>query len=136
MDPVTVIISALSAGAILALQDTAGKAVKDSYEGLVQLVNRKFSKNPKAKTALNNHKKKPQASRKNLKKALEETKATEDKEILIAAEKLLELISKHNSSISNDLVINGDAQGVIKENWGEVTMNFNQPAKKSSRKKT
>ena len=135
MDPATVILSALSAGAVSAFQDTASAAVKDAYNGLVKLISKKFSKNTKAKAALGNHQKKPKGTHKTLKKALMDTKATEDTDILCAAEKLLDLISKQQAALNYDLIINGDAQGVIQENKGTVTMNFSAPIKKQSRKK-
>jgi hypothetical protein len=42
MEPITLILSALVAGATAALKDTAGKAVKESYEGLKTLIKKKF----------------------------------------------------------------------------------------------
>ena len=42
MEPISLILSALAAGASAALKDTAGKAVKDSYEGLKALIKKKF----------------------------------------------------------------------------------------------
>ena len=34
MDPVSLIVTALTAGAAVALKDTASQAVKDAYDGL------------------------------------------------------------------------------------------------------
>ena len=35
MDPIALILSALTAGAVAALQETVGTAIKDAYKGLV-----------------------------------------------------------------------------------------------------
>ena len=42
MEPISLIIAALVAGATAATKDTAGQAVKDAYEGLKTLIKRKF----------------------------------------------------------------------------------------------
>jgi hypothetical protein len=42
MDPISVIIAALGAGAIAATKDTAGTAVKDAYQGLKTLIKKKL----------------------------------------------------------------------------------------------
>ena len=43
MDPVTLILTALAAGAALGVKDTASAAVKDAYEGLKALVKKRFA---------------------------------------------------------------------------------------------
>ena len=42
MEPISLILTALVAGATAAVKDTAGKAVKDSYDGLKALIKKKF----------------------------------------------------------------------------------------------
>jgi len=42
MDPISLILAALSAGAIAATKDIAGTAVKDAYQGLKTLIKKKF----------------------------------------------------------------------------------------------
>jgi hypothetical protein len=42
MDPISLIIAALGAGAIAAAKDIAGTAVKDTYQGLKTLIKKKF----------------------------------------------------------------------------------------------
>ena len=48
MDPVTLIVTALAAGAVFGLKDTASAAVKDAYAGLKALVKRRFVGRPKS----------------------------------------------------------------------------------------
>ena len=52
MDPISLIIAALAAGAIAGVKDTAGQAVKDAYAGLKALVHRRFAGNRDAEAAL------------------------------------------------------------------------------------
>jgi hypothetical protein len=42
MDPISLIIAALGAGALAGAKDTAGTAVKDAYQGLKTLIKKKF----------------------------------------------------------------------------------------------
>ena len=46
MDPISLIVAALAAGASAAVKDTAGQAVKDAYSGLKALVKRKLGVEP------------------------------------------------------------------------------------------
>lgn len=41
MDPFTLIVTALAAGAVAAAKDTAGQVVKDTYQGLKALIQQK-----------------------------------------------------------------------------------------------
>ncbi|OPF18073.1 hypothetical protein B1L04_19845 [Microcystis aeruginosa KW] len=43
MEPVSLIVTALTAGAVAAAKDTAEKGVKDTYQGLKTLIKRKFT---------------------------------------------------------------------------------------------
>jgi hypothetical protein len=43
MEPVSLIVAALTAGAVAAAKDTAEKGVKDTYQGLKTLIKRKFT---------------------------------------------------------------------------------------------
>ncbi|MCZ8361568.1 MAG: hypothetical protein O9338_01940 [Microcystis sp. LE19-251.1A] len=42
MEPISLILAALAAGAVAAAKDTAGTAVKDAYEGLKALIKKKW----------------------------------------------------------------------------------------------
>ena len=135
MEPVSLIISALTAGAVAALQETAGTAVKDSYQGLVSLVKKKFDKDPKAVAALEGHAEDPSTWQKPLEKSIQESGAMEDKEILEAAQQLLELVQPKKSSPKYDVKIDGDVQGFVQGDNAKVTMTFNKPERKTRRKK-
>ncbi len=135
MDPITLIVSALTAGASAALQETAGTAIKDAYQGLAALLRQKFKKDPKATVALDSHAEDPQTWQKSLEKSIRETGAAEDQEILLAAQKILELAQSQKSSPKYDVTIDGNVQGFVQGDNAAVTMNFNEPAKKQKKKK-
>lgn len=132
MDTINLIMSALTAGATAALQETAGATIKDSYQGLVSLVRKKFNKDPKATAVLKSHAEDPNTWQKPLEKSIQESGALEDKDILIAAQKLLELL---RTAPKYDVTIEGDAQGFVQGDNAKVTMNFNKTERKSRRKK-
>ena len=108
MDPVTLILAALAAGAT----KVAGEAAPDAYRGLKALIRRRFAGNPKAELALVEHEEDPDTYEKPLAKQLEATGAAQDTEILAAARELLRAseqagltqIGKYNVQISGGKV--------------------------------
>ena len=55
MDPITLIVTALAAGAALGVSDTASSAVKDAYAGLKALVKKRFRGKADAELVLAKH---------------------------------------------------------------------------------
>ncbi|MCC6569781.1 MAG: hypothetical protein IT315_11145 [Anaerolineales bacterium] len=134
MEPVTLIVSALTAGATAALQETAGTAIKDAYQGLAGLVRKKFGKDTKAKTALDGSKEDPETWQKPLEKSVQESGIANDKEILGLAQELIKLLKSQNPSSKYNVKIKGSKQIVVGDN-AKVTMNLNeQPRKLKTRK--
>lgn len=89
MDPITLILSALVAGATAAAKETATEAVKDAYHGLKALIQTKFSGRPDAESVLSGYEKKPEVWKEPVKDALTETAADKDDAIIKAAQALL-----------------------------------------------
>ena len=135
MEPISLIISALTAGAMAALQETAGTAIKDAYQGLVALVKKRFGKDPKAVAALEGHAEDPETWQKPLEKSIQESGAVEDMEILKAAQQLLELLQSDKPSPKYNVDISGDVQGFVQGDNAKVTMNFNKPERKKRKNK-
>jgi hypothetical protein len=52
MDPITLIVTALAAGAALGVKDAASSAVKDAYAGLKALVGKRLAGRPDAEVVL------------------------------------------------------------------------------------
>ena len=136
MDPATLVMSALTAGAVAALQETAGTAVKDAYQGLTALMKKKFMKDPKAIVALEGHAEDPQTWQKPLEKSIRDTGAAEDKEILAAARSLLEIVQSQKLLPKYDVAIKGNVQGLVQGDNAQVTMNFEDPAPKRKTRRT
>jgi len=70
MDPVSIILVALAAGAAAAAKDTASQAVKDAYAGLKALVKKRFAGKPQAEIALTEYEKNEDTWQKPLQKSL------------------------------------------------------------------
>ncbi|GBE95409.1 hypothetical protein [Nostoc cycadae] len=94
MEPISIIITALSAGAIAATKETAGVAVKDTYQGLKALIKKKFESQPKAQMVLEEHETDPETYEAPLKKKLTEAGADQDAAIIQAAQALLNQVKE------------------------------------------
>ena len=125
MEPISLIIAALGAGAIAATKDTAGTAVKDAYQGLKALIKKKFETEPKAQMVLEEHETDPETYEAPLKKKLAEAGVDQDQEIIKAAEEVMKKEDpqgfqegKYNTTVS----VQGDVFGVAGTNSGTVNI--------------
>ena len=127
MDSISLIITALVAGATAASKDIAGQAVKDAYKGLKDLIKDKFKSEPKAQMVLEEHETDPEAYEVPLKKKLAEAGADKDEAIIKAAQELLKQekpeefkAGKFNTQIAGDFKgLQGDVSG------GTINQTFN-----------
>jgi hypothetical protein len=110
MDPVTLIVSALVAGAASAAKD-ASNAVKDAYSGLKTLLQRCFQGKPAAEAALAEAETDPGTWEKPLAKAVAEHGS--DEEVLALAQQLLQLLQSQHSDSSSQVVALGDRSVAI-----------------------
>jgi hypothetical protein len=90
MEPLSLIAAALTAGAAAAARDTTGAAIKDGYQSLKALLQKKLMGNQAAMIVLEEHEKDPDTFDAPLKKKLAEAAIDQEAEILRAAETLLE----------------------------------------------
>jgi hypothetical protein len=111
MDAVTLIVSALAAGATTAAQDTASNVVKDAYNGLKTLLQRRFQGKPAAETALAEAETDPDTWKKPLTKAVSEHGS--DEEVLALAQQLLQLLQPQQSVSSSQVVASGNRSVAI-----------------------
>lgn len=94
MEPITTtILTALAAGAAAAGKDTASTAIKDAYQGLKALIQRRFAGKPHADVVLTEHEKEPDTWKKPMEKVLTESEADKDEEIVLRAQELLKLLT-------------------------------------------
>jgi hypothetical protein len=125
MDPISLILTALAAGASTALKDTAGSAIKDGYAALKALVRRRFANAPAADRALQAVESETEPAPAVLKQTLEDTGADRDEELLRAARTLLEQIDPAGAKAGKyNVTISGGKGAVVGDN-ASVTMNFN-----------
>jgi hypothetical protein len=96
MDPITLILSALAAGASDELQDEAKTLVKAAYGKLRDLLGQRFREagTPHAEGTLADYEDDPETYEKGLSKKLTAAGADTDDGILSAAQALLELMGK------------------------------------------
>jgi hypothetical protein len=132
MDPITLILTALGAGAAAGGQAIANDAIKDSYAGLKALITRKFAGKPSAEVALNEHESDPKTWEAPLKKALVQEHVDQDQEIIEAAKKVMTLVQPQQAAMGKyNVQITGNVQGFAQGDHQHVEMNFgNVPKEK------
>jgi len=129
MEPISLILTALVAGAVAAAKDTAEKGVKDAYQGLKTLIKRRFADKGKEDDSniLDKHEKKPdsKAVKALLEEELIEIEIGTDEEILNAAREVLKKgdpegfqEGKYNTTVT----VAGDVFGVAGTNTGTVNV--------------
>jgi hypothetical protein len=126
VDPITLILLALAAGAATGLQDTAATAVKDAYSAFKSLIRSRFGHHDQVvEQQLAAIDQKPDTDPAPLAARLQTIDAGNDSELVRAAEALLQQADpdgkwrlQFNTSISQ-------SKGIVVNNSGAVTMNFN-----------
>jgi hypothetical protein len=91
VDPVTLIVAALAAGAAKSIDGVAEQSLMDAYAGLKSLVKKFFKDRPAAEMVLEEHETDPATYQVPLEKQVGECGAAEDAQVLEAAKKLLAL---------------------------------------------
>lgn len=116
MDTITLIPTALAAGATLIAKGTADEAIKDAYKSLKALIQCRFAGKLKAEMVLSEYESKPNVWEAPLREVLTETAADKDKEIIKAAQKFMTLINLQQATMDKcNMQIIGKAQGSVQE---------------------
>ncbi len=111
MDPITLIVTALAAGAALGVQDTASAMVKDAYASLKALVRRRLGGDPGAELVLTRHEQAPETWQAPLMAELARAGADGDGDLIAAAKALLDLAGEAGGAGKYTVDARG-AQGV------------------------
>jgi hypothetical protein len=127
MDPVTVVVTALAAGAAAGAKDTASSAVRDAYNGLRELVRRRFAGRGAATVALEQHAADPQVWEAPLRQEMAATGAADDAGVLQAAQQLLALVDAVGAQAGKYQVDASQAQGVQVGDRNVQTNTFGAP---------
>jgi hypothetical protein len=98
MEPITLIVTALAAGAGSAVHDGAAAALKQAYHALTEKARTRLSRQQNGGIVLTEYEKDPATWEAPLSKALEAAGADSDAELIAAAEALLTLTDEAGSS--------------------------------------
>ena len=128
MDPITLIVTALAAGAALGAQDTVSTMVKDAYAGLKALVKKRLGGGPGAELVLAKHERAPETWQAPLMAELAESEADGDRDLIAAAQALLDLIGEASGRAGRYTVDARGAQGVQIGDRNRQDNVFNAPA--------
>jgi hypothetical protein len=112
MDPVTLILTALAAGAALGVKDTASSAVKDAYGALKGLVKKRFGGRGDGELVLARYEQAPQTWEGPLAAELTAVGAGSDSELVAAAQALMALADEAGSRAGKYTVQVQGGQGV------------------------
>lgn len=127
MDPITLIVTALAAGAALGVKDTASSAVKDAYAGLKALVSKRFGGRPGAELVLAKHERAPATWQAPLMAELGEAGADSDPDLVAAAQALMRLVDDAGARAGKYTVDVRGAQGVQVGEHNRQDNVFNAP---------
>ncbi|QKQ75366.1 hypothetical protein [Nostoc sp. TCL240-02] len=116
MEPISLIIAALGAGAIAATKETAGTAVKDAYQGLKALIKQRFVDQGKEDDSniVDKHEKKldSEAFKALLQEELTNLGVDKDAEIIKLAQELLKQEKPEESAAGKyNTVFQGEVKG-------------------------
>lgn len=128
MDPITLIVTALAAGAALGAQDTVSAMVKDAYAGLKILVRKRLGGRRGAELVLARHEQAPETWQAPLMAELAETGADRDRDLIAAAQALLDLVGGAEGQTGKYTVDVRGAQGVQIGDSNRQDNVFNAPA--------
>ena len=128
MDPITLIVTALAAGAALGVQDTASAMIKDAYASLKALVTKRLGGGPGAELVLAKHEGAPETWQAPLMAELAESGADGDRDLIVAARALLDLVGDAGGRAGKYTVDVRGAQGVQIGDHNRQDNVFNAPA--------
>ena len=130
MDPITLILSALTAGVATAGQKVVSDAIKDAYAELKNLLQQKFAGKQGAEVALSEHETDPTTWEVPLKKALMQEHIDQDREIVEAAKKVTTLVQPQQAALGKyNVQITGNVQGFAQGDYQHVEMTFGSDPK-------
>ncbi|MCM0591383.1 MAG: hypothetical protein KA716_14620 [Gloeotrichia echinulata DEX184] len=128
MDPISLILGALGAGAAKIGEGVA----QDAYKGLKALIKHKFERQGKSDsvTILDKYEQKPEKTKALLEDELTEIGADKDEEIIKLAQKLMEQLNPQEAGEGKFSVqiSGGTVQGLTQHNTGDITQNYGKGA--------
>jgi len=126
MDPITLIVTALAAGAAVGVKDAASAVVKDAYAGLKALVKKRLGEEPGTELVLARYEQAPETWQAPLMAELAGTGADGDRDLIAAAQALLDLIDETGGAGKYAVDVRG-AMGVQVGDHNRQDNVFNAP---------
>lgn len=126
MDPISLILTALAAGAAAAAKDTASQAVKDAYAGLKQRLQQHFAGKQHAEVALDGYEQDADTWQKPLQKAVEVSGAHTDPALLEQAQQVLKLVQPQQFAQGKYNIQIGQAYGTVIGEHNTVNQHFDK----------
>jgi hypothetical protein len=127
MDPVTLVTTALAAGAGSGLKGAASSVVTDAYQAVKNLARKKLANRPSGQVALVEYENAPETWRAPLAAELREACAGDDAELIKAAQLLMSLLDHAGSNSGKYTVDSRGSQGVQIGDHGTQYNTFNSP---------
>ena len=124
MDPISLIVAALAAGASAAVKDTAGQAVKDAYSGLKALVKRRLGSSQMAQEVIERHEQAPEVWEKPLEDELGRAGLADDEEVIRLAQELLAKQDPGGAAAGKYNVTISGGKGITVGDHAHVEMTF------------
>ena len=110
MDPVTLVVSALAAGATAGLKDTAATGLKDAYSALKEALKRRFEGRPDAEMTLREYEVDQDTWHAPLANFVQEVGV--DEQIVVLAQRVLQAVRTESPTYN---IITDSVQGVQRE---------------------
>jgi hypothetical protein len=112
VEPITLILAALAAGAVKGVGETASAAVTDAYAALKNALRRRLAGKPAALDAVDNYAEDPDEWRGNLEVHLRKAGADTDPDVVAAATAVMQQVDPDGSGSGKYLVDLRGASGV------------------------
>jgi len=124
MDPVTLIVTALGAGALKGTGEAAAAVVRDAYVALRSLVSSRLAGTPSADLVLVKHETDPETFEKPLVKLVRDAGLARDQAVIAAATQLLDLLDASGSRAGKYTVDVRSSHGTVIGDHANVTQTF------------
>jgi hypothetical protein len=126
MDPISLVVAALTAGASAALKDTTESTIKGTFRRLQELARRIVGADPAKQSDFPFATQEPQGDFASLEARLRAAGADYDNELLATARLLLEQLDPPGALVGKYHVRLGSSQGIVIGDHSTVTMRFDE----------